>query len=301
MKKWIKNTVGALISTSVEKVFRREVAQELVGQKQIQTLLAMQYRQAANSPNRPETLADVEFSVHSQNGENGILLYIFSVIGFDSRKAVEVCAGNGMECNAANLALYHGFDALLVDGDEKNVRRGREFFKSNRHVTRYRRLPPKMIQAWVTVENINSLIAENGFSGEIDLFSLDMDGVDYHIWERLDQVQPRVVVLEYNNRWPADRSVTVPYREDFLGDEVSVDGVGYFGASLQAFVKLGKKKGYRLVGANSPNTNAFFLRNDIQHDALPEVSVESCLNSDYAKRQQHEFLPKIEGREVIEI
>src|SRR4051812_2080380 len=50
---------------------------------------------------------EVELRVNSQNGEDGILLYIFSVIGFTNRKCVEMCAGDGMECNTANLIIQH--------------------------------------------------------------------------------------------------------------------------------------------------------------------------------------------------
>jgi hypothetical protein len=95
-----------------------------------------------------------------------------------------------------------------------------------------------------------------------------------------------VVLLEYNNRWPADRSVTVPNRKGFVAIEADTEGEGYFGASLAAFNKLAQQKGYRLIGANSPNTNAFFLQNGIADDLFPAVSVASCLSSDYARFHQ---------------
>ena len=37
-----------------------------------------------------------------------------------------------------------------------------------------------------------------GFFGEIDLLSLDVDGMDYWIWKAIEAVTPRVVVLEFN-------------------------------------------------------------------------------------------------------
>jgi hypothetical protein len=48
------------------------------------------------------------------------------------------------------------------------------------------------------------------------------------------------------------------------------------GASLPAFVKLGRSKGYRLVGVQSLGFNAFFVRNDVGEDLLPEVSAHDC-------------------------
>jgi hypothetical protein len=99
--------------------------------------------------------------------------------------------------------------------------------------------------------------------------------------------------VEYNNRWSASQSVTVPYKSDFVGTGASDTGQGYFGASLLAFKKLAAEKGYRLVGANSPNTNAFFVRDDLGRDVFPEVSVESCLSSDYAIAQHRDKYPLI--------
>jgi hypothetical protein len=39
-------------------------------------------------------------------------------------------------------------------------------------------------------------------------------------------------------------------------------------------VKLGAEKGYRLVAVNAYGFNAFFVRNDLGRDALPEIGVE---------------------------
>ena len=39
---------------------------------------------------------DAAFRVFSKNGEDGILLYIFSLIGAGSRTCIEICAGDGI-------------------------------------------------------------------------------------------------------------------------------------------------------------------------------------------------------------
>ncbi len=70
--------------------------------------------------------------------------------------------------------------------------------------------PPKLVHAWITTENINALLQAQGVVGEIDLLSLDMDGVDYWVWKAIKCITPRVVVLEYNPVLGPDLSVTVP-------------------------------------------------------------------------------------------
>lgn len=267
----------------------------------LQILLAQRYNQIIQTGYLIPTFRDAEFSSYSQNGEDGILLLIFSVIGTEARKVVEICAGDGIECNAANLIINHGWSGLLFDGDKHRIERGKTFYSKVTNAWRFRRLPPVLVNAWISTENINDLIQQNGFAGEIDLLSLDMDGVDFWIWKAITCISPRVVVLEYNNRWGAELSVTVPNKTDFVSRSVSVEGEGYFGASLMAFKKLAEEKGYRLVGANSPNTNAFFIKNDTGNKHFPEVSVDSCLNSEYAIHQQKTKYPLIKDLPVVKI
>jgi hypothetical protein len=116
------------------------------------------------------------------------------------------------------------------------------------------------LHAWVTRENVNELIASHGFDGEIDFFSLDLDGVDYWIWDAMTACSPRVVVLEYNSMFGPSRAVTVPYDPAF---DRSRHHTMYFGASLAAWTVLAAAKGYRLVAVEPAGINAFFLRNDV--------------------------------------
>lgn len=245
---------------------------KLINEKQIDQLILMnQYRQLAATNTLP-SFSDMGFHTYSQTDEDGFLLYIFSLIGTTSKKVIEMCCGDGIECNAANLIINHGWKGLLIDGDEAQLKIGREIYKFIKTTSNK---PPQLVNAWISAENVNGLITDYGFSGEIDLFSLDMDGVDYWIWKSINSVNPRVLVVEYNTYWDADKSVTVPYDPKF--QRQIIDGAYYCGASLRAFVNLGKKLGYRLVGANTKKFNAFFIRNDLGLDVLPEVSVESCL------------------------
>ena len=240
---------------------------------------------------------DVEFRSFSQNGEDGILLYIFSLIGMSNNKCVEICAGDGIECNTANLIINHGFHGLLFDGDKSNIERGKIFYSQLRDTFVY---PPKLFQAWITRENINELIQSNGFYGEIDLLSLDMDGVDYWIWKEINCINPRVVVLEFNNLWEPNKSVTIPYKPDFKA-KYNQYGCDYSGASLLAFCKLGKSKGYRLVGCQKYGFNAFFIRNGIGEDTFPEVSPSECLTHPFAKYAMEERVKNILDKEWVEV
>jgi hypothetical protein len=98
------------------------------------------------------------------------------------------------------------------------------------------------------------------------------------------------VVVEYQDIWGSEKSVTVPYKPEFNRFDTHPD---YFGASLPAFVKLGREKGYRLVGCNRYGFNAFFVRNDIRGKFFPEVSIDQCLKHPKVKLGQKNRLPHV--------
>jgi len=132
----------------------------------------------------------------------------------------------------------------------------------------------KIVQSWVTAENINETISKNGMEGEIDLLSVDIDGNDYWVWKAIDCISPRVAVIEYNASL-GHEPITVGYDPNFDRYEKHPSGF-YHGASLAAVDKLAKTKGYVLVGCDSAGVNAFFVRRDVAQDSLPQVSPEEA-------------------------
>lgn len=244
-----------------------------------------------------ENLSRYGFRNHSQNDEDGILWYIFSRIGIRNRRCVEICAGDGIQCNTANLIINDGWEGLLFDGNKEQVEGGVRFYSQ---LSNTRLAPPLMEQAWITAANVNGLLEKHGFSGEVDLLSLDVDGVDYWIWKALDIIRPRVVVAEVQVIWGTDRACTVPYADDFKSPLVEGFGV-YSGGSLPAFVKLGKEKGYRLIGCNRLGFNAFFLRDDICPAEFPEADPSRCLDVPFVRWARKRFLALIKDKEWIDI
>jgi hypothetical protein len=213
-----------------------------------------------------------EYRAYSQHGEDGILLYIYSKIGVTNRRFVEFGVEDGTECNAANLAINFGFSGLLMDGDESNIERGRRFYRATLGDEASR---VTLAQSWVTAENINDTIRSRGFEGEIDLLSIDIDGNDYWVWKAIEVVQPRIVIVEYNAALGAERSETIPYDPKFNRWTEHESGF-YFGASLAALTKLGREKGYALVGCESSGANAFYVRKELLNDAIAAVAPEQA-------------------------
>ncbi|AWN43297.1 hypothetical protein [Methylobacterium durans] len=201
----------------------------------------------------PLRLTKHGYKVYSQSDEDGIIAEIFRRIGTADRSFVEFGVHDGLECNTSWL-LMNGWSGLWIDANEAAcaaVRTTHRSWIESGALT--------MTNAFVTAENINPVIgAHYPRSREIDLLSVDVDYNDYWIWKAITDVRPRVVIIEYNATWLPPLSISVPYAPSAVHD-----GSNYFGASLNAFAKLGTEKGYDLVGCCLAGVNAFFVRRDL--------------------------------------
>ena len=82
---------------------------------------------AALAPQSLPSLSEVGFRKYSQFEEDGMLLYIFSLIPTLNRTCVEICAGDGRENMTSNLIINHGWRGHLFDGNSFNVEAGKRF------------------------------------------------------------------------------------------------------------------------------------------------------------------------------
>ena len=195
---------------------------------------------------------------------------------------VEIGSDDGVNSNSANLYFNFGWHGLFMDGNPKSVKRGVKFFNKYPHPWYYK---PKFVCAKVTRENVNDLIEGAGYSGEIGLLSIDIDGNDYWVWDAITVIDPQVVIIETHTEFGMN-NIVVPYDPDYSFPGKHPD---YHGASPVAMNKLAQKKGYRLVGANELGFNFIFVKKGLADKVLPEVSVESVLTHPSAKKAYKKF------------
>jgi hypothetical protein len=181
---------------------------------------------------------------HAQHGEDRILSRLLHRIGARHRVAVEFGAKDGVyQSNTARLRAQ-GWRVVLFDRQPD---------------------APIVTQATITRENVNAIFQEHAIPQDFDVLSIDIDGNDLWVWEALTYT-PRIVVIEYNQIWPASVSVTVPYDADR-----EWDGTSYYGASVGALCRLARRKGYRLF--KSTYSNLIFVHKRFLHAGLPAWKV----------------------------
>jgi hypothetical protein len=180
-----------------------------------------------------------ERKICSQNGEDGVLMKIFSEIKVTNSRFVEFGVGNGSENNTLHLVSKgwtgNWFD--LASSADVSVPHGVE----------YR-------QARINAENVEETFRKAGVPKEFDLLSIDIDGNDYWVWDAIKEYRPRVVAIEYNGHWAPPVSKTVAYDPLFNWTYSK-----YFGATLSAMEKIARRKAYSLVYCESVGVNAFFV------------------------------------------
>lgn len=201
-----------------------------------------------------DCLADAEFKVFSQWGEDGIIQYLISKTAIKKKVFVEFGVENYSESNTRFLLVNDNWTGLVIDSNP-------EYIKHIRSQEYYWKYDLTAVCGFVTVDNINDLIKNAGVTGSIGILSIDIDGNDYWIWDTISVVSPQIVIVEYNSSFGNQRAVTIPYQPDFNREKAHFSHL-YWGASLAAFCRLASQKGYIYVGSNSAGSNAFFVHKD---------------------------------------
>ncbi|MFM6747242.1 MAG: hypothetical protein ACKPJH_12790 [Dolichospermum sp.] len=213
-----------------------------------------------------KSIRDNEFRAFSQWGEDGIIQFLIRNVPINRKIFVEFGVQNYTESNTRFLLINNNWSGLVIDGGSEEI----SYIKNDPIYWQYNL---KAVNSFITKDNINQIISDNGIQGEIGLLSVDIDGNDYWVWEAIDCINPAIVVSEYNFRFGANKAVTVPYDASFVRSKAHYSNI-YYGASLKALCILADKKGYAFVGCNSAGNNAFFVRKDLKPDAINEITVQ---------------------------
>jgi hypothetical protein len=232
----------------ISNIYRTQEALGRIEQRQLAQ--CSDYRQA-------------EFRVFSQWGEDGIIQYLLKHVPVERPIFVEFGVENYTESNTRFLLTNNQWSGLVIDGSAENIdyiRRDQIYWATNL----------KAEHSFITKENINDLLSQNGIAGDIGLLSVDIDGNDYWVWQAIDTISPRIVICEYNSLFGPTAEVTTPYDAAFVRDAAHFSKV-YYGASISACCSLAANKGYSLVASNSVGNNIFFIRNDLV-GSLPVLS-----------------------------
>jgi hypothetical protein len=247
------------------KILKKSIAKLHFSFEKVQEALGrIEYRQVCAEAN--SDLTSNEFKVFSQWGEDGIIQFLINNIKIERKIFVEFGSANYKESNTRFLLVNNNWTGLVIDANEKSIN----------HIKKdpiYWQYNLKAVRSFITKDNINNLMKENGIQGKIGLLSIDIDGNDYWVWHAIEVISPAIVIVEYNFRFGKERAVTIPYDENFDRANAHYSMI-YYGASLKALYMLAQKKGYAFVGCNNAGNNAFFVNRELKPDNIFDLTAE---------------------------
>lgn len=202
------------------------------------------------------SLQEVEFKISSQWGEDGIIDWLIERANIPPalHSFIEFGVEDYREANTRFLLQNRNWRGLIMDGSSAML----DAVKTD---GLYWRQDLIAKPAFITRENINDLISSSGFTGDVGLLSIDLDGNDYWVWEAIDVVRPIICICEYNAVFGDVYPISTPYDPNFQRTQAHFSNL-YFGASIEAIRLLGERKGYRFIGTTSAANDAFFVRED---------------------------------------
>ena len=160
-------------------------------------------------------LADYEFKIFSQWGEDGIIQYLSKAVELKHKTFIEFGVESFMEANCRFLLMKDNWSGYVIDGSSANIAKLKNFYF-------YWKYHIDAVDAFITKDNINELLARSGFDKDLGILSIDIDGNDYYILEAINAVRPRILICEYNAVFGATRKISVPYDPEFSRNQTAL-------------------------------------------------------------------------------
>jgi hypothetical protein len=182
-------------------------------------------------------------NINSQAGEDGVLAEILRRLGIDRGWFCEFGAWDGKFLSNTYALLEKGWNGVMIEGDESRysdlVKTALQFAGHLHPICRY-------VTHTAGPDSLDSLLGSTPIPQDFDVLSVDVDGLDYYIWEACQHYNPKIVIIEINSNYPPG--------VDHLESGSNAH------ASFSSMVKLGARKGYVPVLHTG---NIFFVRSDL--------------------------------------
>jgi len=239
---------------------------------------------------------DYEFKIFSQFGDDGLIQYLIKHIKIENEIFIEFGVEDYSEANTRFLMMHNNWKGFVMDGSEQNMVKLKTKRWYGNHSLKHKAV-------FITKENINELLSETGFKN-IGLLHIDIDGNDAHILDELDlkELNPSIIIMEYNAVFGKERYISVPYEKDFFRTDKHYSNL-YFGASLPALTYIAGNKGYGLIGCNIAGNNAYYVRRDLLNETIKEKTIdEAFVMSKFRESRDKNFrLSYLDGDERYEM
>lgn len=196
---------------------------------------------------------------YSQNGEDGVISYLLNNMKNLNGWCCEFGAFDGKYLsNTFNLVENFGFNAVYI---EPNASRFKVLLET---CEQYSNIVPVNQMVGIRGDyKLDTILSKTDIPKNFDLLSIDVDGIDYLIWEAFEKYEPKIVIIEINSSKKPDLLMTNEELDyDRLLDLTFKESPDS-GVNFRTCYELGRKKKYKLFGHTG---NMIFIHEDHVND-----------------------------------
>lgn len=206
-------------------------------------------------------------SAYSNFGEEAVLRRLLAQVPVKHRFCVDIGAGDGETSSNTCGLLRDGWEGLSAEWD------GRRFALMAHRYAGLR--GARLLRARITPDNVLDLLAGAEVPAEFGFLSLDIDGYDHFVLERLlTEYRPAVICAEINEKVPPPVRFSVRWSPDHAW---TFDH--FYGQSLSLLDDLGRRHGYALAALEY--NNAFLVP---ASSGVPALTPEAAYRQGYLDR-----------------
>lgn len=196
------------------------------------------------------------FNPKSQSNESKILNNLINK--FEIKKNFLEIGFSPWEFNCSDIIDKN--NGYIIDANTENIQIGNWLYKNSIFINKF-----------IDLDNISEIIET--INKRIDILSLDIDGNDYYIMEKLFKLNPSLIICEYNSAYHL-RPISSLYKKKFDRIEENNEML-YFGCSLKGWEILMKKNGYYPVSISESGVNAFFVKDSLIKNKKDIIDIDN--------------------------
>lgn len=193
-------------------------------------------------------------NVFSQNGEDGIIEEIFKILNIKNGLFIEFGAWDGKFLSNSYKLFEEGWGGIFIEADNNKYR------ELTHNFAKYERI--QCINKYVGFtedDSLDNIIDNSKFSNNMfDFVSIDVDGLDYFIFEKINKHLPKVICIEVSSGHAPDFSEIIPA-------SIAYNNVGQ---SITVMSNTAAEKGYFPLCYTG---NLFFIKNEYKHLFEPYI------------------------------
>ena len=231
---------------------------------------------------KPKGKFECEGPWYSDDGEDGVLVYLFEYVNSINDFAVDIGSAHGYGgSHIRHLVDKHNWGSTEMDGNKKL---GSKYPHAS---SKWKRIHPRVKKEWIRPEIICGLLRKYKTPKEFNLLSLDIDSMDWYVLEELLKggYRPAVAIVEFNPLFEYNEAYVINYDPEF-----KKDGSYKYGASARAFEVLMNKYNYTLVHIFPQTTaqNLLFIKNDYISSTVKINTLSNMHPQGYVDKQKRQ-------------